>query len=531
MTKRYDVIVIGAGHNGLVTAAYLARSGLHVLVLEQRDAIGGAAATEAIHPGFRVDTVAHRLGWNDSIIVRDLNLKRHGLEILRTEPFRLSLLSAGDSLTLWSDRSKTVDSIRALSDQDAESWPAFCEQIRTLTELLRSLYTATPIPVPHVGAGDLGFLLKLGRKLRRLGGQQMSEVLRVPPMSVAEFLDEWFESEALKGIIGSLGISGIFQGPYAAGTTLVLLHQFVTGNRFPSSYTARGGIGAFASSLAAAATSHGATIQTSAPVANITVKDDSTAGVTLQDGTECAATRVVSNADPHRTFLEMLDPTDLDPEFVWHVRNIKFRGARAKMHFALDGVPNFSRNGDRQTLTGVLSISPSLEYLERAYDDAKYGGISAHPYLEVVIPSLVDSSLAPAGKHVMSVAMQYAPYRLATATWNEASKNRLADLIIQTLSQYAPDLSSLVIHHHLLTPVDLERQYGLPEGNGSHGELTLDQLFFMRPVPGWAQYRTPIRNLYLCGAGTHPGGGVTGLPGYNAAREILKDVKKDGKGR
>ncbi len=358
----------------------------------------------------------------------------------------------------------------------------------------------------------------------------MAEVLRTLPMSVAEFLDEWFESDALKGMLGATGITGIFQGPMAAGTAFTFLQQHVEGadGVIKPTRLVRGGMGTLTRALADAARQAGAEIRTSAAVERLNIKDGRAAGVVLASGEEIAAKRIISNADPRRTFLELVEPLHLDPEFVRKVRGIKFRGACAKVHLALGELPRFhGLNGESAHLRGTISVAPSLGYLERAYDDAKYGRTSKKPYLEAVISSLSDPSLAPAGAHVMSVLVQYAPYHLKEGNWSDTRREELGDRVVDMLADYSPNLRSAIMDRQVLTPLVLERVYGLTEGNIYHGELALDQLYFMRPVPGWARYRTPIDNLYLCGAGTHPGGGVTGAPGYNAARAILKDVKRE----
>lgn len=537
MNGAYDVIVIGAGHNGLTAAAYLGKAGQHVLVLERREVLGGASASEAIFPGFTFDTGAHRVGGLHPSVVRDLHLTRHGVEIIRTDPSVFAPTLDGRYLLLWRDLHKTVAAIANFSKTDADRWPRFVERMGKAVKFLEAVYAGTPVRVPNVGLPDLAALLRLGGGLRRLGKSEMAELVRLLPMPVAELLDEWFETDVLKGTLGALGITGLFQGPMAAGTAFVMLHHHVAsenGTLRPTRLI-RGGMGVLVEALATAARQAGVEIKTATAVERVTVKDGRATGVVLEGGDEISARRVVSNADPKRTLLAMLDPIHLDTEFVRKVQNIKMRGACAKVHLALGELPRFTclpGQGGGEHLRGVISIAPSLEYLERAYDDAKYGDVSQHPYLEVLIPSVTDPSVAPPplppspGKHAMSIFVQYAPYHLAEGTWDDAKREALGDRVVATLAEYAPNIESAILHRHVVTPLDLERVYGLTEGSINHGELTLDQLYFMRPVPGWARYRTPIQNLYLCGAGTHPGGGVTGAPGYNAAREILRDVKR-----
>lgn len=526
MSNHYDAIIIGAGHNGLVTAAYLAKAGLQVLVLERRNIVGGIAVTEELFPGFRFNTCAQGVDWLTPIIVSDLDLARHGLEMLWADSTAFTPLPDGRYLRLWRDVRKTAEEISRLSTADAEKWPAFCRQVAQMTRFLRQAYM---MPPPQVTSDDLTALMpaaKLGLSLRRLGGDDMVELLRTLPMSVAEFLDDWFETSVLQGTLGASGVTNIMQGPQSAGTAFVFLHHHIGSDQgvFRSPGLVRGGIGNLTEALAASVRQHGAEIRTEAEVAQVNIANGRVAGVTLANGEEITARRVISSADPKRTFLGLVDPLHLEPRFLRKVQNIKFRGASARVHLALDILPDFTARPDDGALRGVLSISPDLDYLERAYDDAKYGRISANPYLEVVIPSLSDPSLAPAGKHVMSIAVQYAPYRLRDRAWDDAQREVLGNHVVDTLTKYAPNIKDIILHRQVLTPLDLEQKFGLTEGNLNHGEMMLDQLLFMRPVPGWSNYRTPIESLYLCGAGAHPGGGVTGAPGYNAARVVLKDV-------
>jgi len=525
MGASYDTIVIGAGHNGLVAAAYLARAGHEVLVLEQRDVVGGAAATEDVFPGFSVDTGAHRIGGLSSTVVNDLGLGRHGLELLFAEATAFIPTVDGASLTLWRDPRKTADAIRKLSSADADAWIPFTELIGKAAGFLEAAWKSTP---PDVTGNDLGDLIasaKLGMKLRRLGKKDMVEVMRILPMSVYELLEEWFESDLVKGAIAASAVGGICQGPMAAGTVYTLLHHHVgagVGVIRPTRRV-RGGIGRLSDALVASCEQAGAEVRTGASVERVIVEDGTAVGVVV-DGTEIRAQRVVTSTDPRRTFCELVEPSEMAPEFARKVSNIRYRGVCAKVHLALSGLPDFTcQPGAGEHLKGVISISPSLQYVERAFDAAKYGRVSERPYLEVSIPSLSDPSVAPEGKHLVSIVFQYAPYTLREGAWDDAARTKLGDLAIETLSEYAPNMASLVEAQHVLTPLDLEQTLGLSEGNIYHGEMTLDQLLFMRPVPSASRYRAPIAGLYLCGAGTHPGGGVTGVPGFNAAREILKD--------
>jgi phytoene dehydrogenase-like protein len=529
MNDTYDAIVIGAGHNGLVTAAYLAKAGRRVLVLERRELIGGATVTEEIHPGFKFDTGAHSITRLHPAVVADLRLAAHGLEVLPLDPTVFAPGPNGEHLLLWRKPADTATSIGELSPADAAGWPGFTALVAKASRLLETVAETTPPDVLSKKLKDNWVMLRLAGRLRRLGKRDMVEVLRILPMTVVELLDEWFETDLLKGTLGAAGITGMSQGPMAAGTAHLFLHQHI-GTRegaLRSALRARGGIGGLAAALAKAAQGHGATIRTNAWVERITVEDGRATGVALVSGEEIAGRLVVSGVDPKRTYCDLLDPMNLDVEFLRRVRNIRFKGVCARVNLALGELPDFAcLPGAGPHLRGLISVSPSLDYLERAFDDAKYGDFSREPYLEAVIPSLTDDSLAPAGKHVMSILVQYAPYDLKGGVWDDAKREALGDRVVETLSRYAPNLEAAVLHRQVLTPLDLEAVFGLTEGNIYHGEMTLDQLFLMRPVPGWARYRAPLAGLYLCGAGTHPGGGVTGTPGYNAAREILRDARR-----
>lgn len=525
--SNYDALIIGAGLNGLTAAAYLAKAGLKVLVLEKRPVLGGAAATEEVFPGFKFDTVAHKLGGLHPDIVRDLDLAKHGLEILRSEVNTFTPLPDGRHLLLWEHSGKTIESIQQFSKSDGEKWLKFSAQMAKLAGFLDAMYSAGMPGLTASDGGDLMTLLGLGGKLRQLGNKDMMEMVRLLPMSVAELLNDWFEGDALKGTLAASGITSLHQGPRAAGTGYGFLHHHVGGKEgsFRPTAFVRGGLGKLAEALASAAKANGAEIRTNAAVAQVIVKSDRATGVTLVSGEEMSARIIISSADPRRTFFGLNDPFNLDPSFIQNVRNIRFRGVVAKVNLALDKLPNFTAlPDDNAPLRGSISISPSLNYLEKAYDAAKYGEFSPRPYLEAVIPSLLDPSRAPEGKHVMSVWVQYAPYHLKNGKWGEM-RETLGDVVVDTLAEYVPNIKDIILHRQVITPLDLEETYGLTEGNPYHGDMMLNQLFFMRPVPGWSQYRTPLGGLYLCGSGTHPGGGLPGAAGRNAAKEILKGMK------
>ena len=527
---RDRIVIIGAGHNGLVTACYLAKAGLKPLVLERRELVGGAAVTEEFHPGFRCSTLAHTTGPLLPHIARDLELTRHGLTFIKPDIRVFAPDAEGRTLRIYEDPARTARELAHISAHDAKSYPEFHESFARIGRVLAPLLTRTPPSIDKPTAGDVWHFGKLGKNFRGLGKKDAYRLLRWGPMAVADLAAEWFETELLRAVVAARGITGAFAGPWSAGTSVPLLMQAAfDGNAIAPASFVKGGMGALTHALGAAAQAAGAEVRTGADVARVLVKDGATTGVVLENGEEIAARAVVSNADPQRTFLRLVDPTDLDPDFLMKVRGYRATGTAAKLNLALAGLPTFKAlpdagaNGHRE-LQGRIHIGPNIDYLERAYDAAKYGDYSPAPYMDITIPTLADATLAPAGQHVMSIYVQFAPYHLQDGDWT-ARRAEFADTVIKTLSIYIPNLSDLIIQRQTITPLDLERTYNLTGGHPLHGEMSLDQFFTFRPVIGWAQYRTPIRGLYLCGAGTHPGGGVTGAPGANASREILKDLK------
>jgi phytoene dehydrogenase-like protein len=524
-----EIVILGGGHNALVTAFYLAKKGLKPLVLERRAIVGGAAVTEEFHPGFRCSTVAHAAGPLLPSILRDMQLAKYGLDMLES-PVRLCAPSPdGRALLLATDPQAAARQIESFSKKDAAKYLELHRALARTAAILSELLTLTPPVIEKPSNEDLWKLLKLGRKFRGLGKKEMIRVLRWGPMAVADFVSEFFETDLLRAVVAARGIYGGDMGPWSAGSTALLLLRAAS-DPFPVGNSAfpRGGIGALPAAMAASATHAGAEIRTSAEVEQILVKNGAATGVVLRRGEEIPAKRVISGMDPQRTLLGLLDPVHLPPSFIVKLQHYRCKGTAAKLNLALDSLPAFtalknSADGDA-ALAGRIHIGPGIDYLERAFDDSKYGDFSRAPYLDVAIPSILDNSLAPAGKHVMSVYMQFAPYQLKRGGWAQ-QREALAETIVKTLAAYAPDLTGKILARQMLTPKDLEETYELTGGHPFHGELALDQLFTMRPLLGWARYRTPVKGLYLCGSGTHPGNGLTGASGANAAREILKDLR------
>jgi phytoene dehydrogenase-like protein len=527
MPEARDVIILGAGHNGLVTAFYLAKAGFKPLILERRPTVGGCAVTEEFHPGFRCSRLAHNAGPIRPDIVREMALTKHGLKTYTPDVRVLSLSSDTKPLVLYSDMAGSHQEIAKFSQQDAANYLEFQKPLARIGEVANLLMTMTPPDLEDPASGNLWELVKAGRKVRGLGERDLYRMMRWGPMPVADLAAEWFETELLRGTLAAQGIFGTFLGPWSAGSSATwLLRCASDGNPAgPSSYIV-GGLGALTAAMASAAREAGAEIRASSEVVSIKVKQGSATGVVLANGDEIDARTVVSNADPKRTLLGLVDPQYLEPSFLQQLQHYRTNGTVAKVNLALGGLPKFKgANGDAALLSGRIQVSPDIDYLERAFDASKYGEFSQHPYLEATIPTLLDQSLAPPGKHVMSVYMQYAPYKLRNADW-ESLREALGNVVVKTLAEYAPDLPALVEGGEVITPKDMEETYGLTGGHIFHGELALDQLFTMRPLLNWAQYRTPIKGLYLCGSGTHPGIGLTGVSGKNAARETLKDLRK-----
>ncbi len=522
MANAYDAIVIGGGHNGLVNAAYLARAGKRVLVLERRHLLGGAAVTEEIYPGFKFSVFSYVVSLLRPEIIRDLELPRHGLHILPLES-TITPLDNGDYLGSWGDHDKNRQELYRHSPRDAEAYDLFGRLMQHMAMAVKPILGMIPPDPTSLSPRDLLGLLKVGKHFQSLGAERFHALFKLMTMSSADYLDEWFEFDALKATKSASGIIGTFLGPRSPGSAYVLLHHYMgeIDGAFRAWGFAKGGTGAISNAIGNAARALGATIRTEATVAKVLIKHGRTAGVVLENGDEILAPIVVSGLDPRRTFLDLLEPGHLPDELVDAVKRFKFRGSSGKVNLALSELPNFTcLPGEGAHLRGAISISPSLEYLERAYDDAKYGDFSRNPYMDIIIPSMIDPGMAPAGKHVMSIFVQYAPYHL-TGGWTDAKREAFGDAVVNTVAKYAPNLPKAILYRQVITPLDIENITGLTEGNIFQGELALHQLFFLRPASAWAKYRTPVRGYYQCGAGTHPGGGIMGASGRLAALEIL----------
>src|SRR6202795_3217979 len=527
MANSYDVIVIGGGHNGLVNAAYLARGGKKVLVLERRYVLGGAAVTEEIVPGSKFSVFSYVVSLLRPEIIRDLDLPRHGLEILPLDG-TMTPMPSGDYLWRVNDHAKTRRELERHSKLDAEAYEEFGKSMVAMCRFVKPILGMIPPDPTSFDPRDLKKLAFLGKRFQSLPAEDKYNLVQLMTMSAADFLDQWFETDVLKATMSASGIIGTFLGIRSPGTAYVLLHHYMgeIDGAFRSWGFSRGGTGAISNAIAAAARELGVEIRTNAPVGKILNKNGRATGVVLQSGEEIRCNVISSSVDPHHTFLSFMDAKDLPSDFVDSVKRYKFRGSSGKVNLALSALPNFKvLPGVGAHLRGAISISPGMEYMERAYDDAKYGRYSQRPYVDMVIPSLTDPSVAPPGKHVLSCFVQYAPYKLAQGTWDD-HREAFGNNVINTIAEHAPNIKDIIIDKQVLTPLDLEREFGLTQGNIFQGELSLEHLFFLRPVPGWAYYRTPIDNLFMCGSATHPGGGIMGANGRIASQVILKEWEK-----
>jgi phytoene dehydrogenase-like protein len=521
--QRYDAVVIGGGHNGLVSAAYLARAGLRTLVLERRHVLGGAAVTEEIIPGFRFSVASYVVSLLRPEIIRDLDLPGHGLRILPLDGTFTPL--DGDYLWRTDDHAQTVRELRRWSASDAEAYAEYGTLMVEMARFIKPILGVTPLDPKRPDPRDALHLAGLLRAFSRLPRRQQTAFVQLMTMSAADFLDQWFETAPLKGTMSASGIIGTFQGVRSPGTAYVLLHHYMgeIDGAFRAWGIPKGGTGGVSESIASAARSFGALIRTEAPVARITTRDGRATGVVLESGEEIAASAVLASTDAKVTFLDLIEPGVLADDFTDAIRRFRFRGSSGKVNLALDGLPDFTcLPGTGEHLRGAISFSPSLDYMEQAYDDAKAGRFSRRPYVDMIIPTLVDPRMAPPGKHIISCFVQYAPYHLADGTWDD-HREAFGDAVVDTIAERAPDIRSLIVGRQVLTPLDIERQMGLTEGNIFQGELSLEQLFLNRPAPGWARFRTPVHDLWLCGSSAHPGGGIMGAPGRIAALELLRE--------
>jgi phytoene dehydrogenase-like protein len=530
--RRYDAIVIGGGHNGLIHGAYLAKAGLRTLILERRHLVGGAAITEELHPGFWFTTFSYALSLLRPDIIQELELTKHGFMPLLM-PSSFAPKEDGDYLLLTQDRGENLREIARHSPHDADAYEAYEHDLSQVLQAIKPLLDQVPPDIFSNDPVELVALASVGQRFRRMDKKVLHNAVRLLTGSAADFLDDYFESDILKGYLASSSIIGTKVGPYSQGSGLVLLYHAIGEHdgQFGSWAFHKKGNGGFTQVLARAAEAFGAEIRLESPVERVLTRDGRATGVALADGAEYEADVVVSALDPRRTFLELVDPRELPTDLVETIERFRFQGTSAKVNFALDGAPPFPALGDRtDQYRGFTNIGPSMEYLERAYDDAKYGWYSQRPYIDCAVQSTVDPDMAPPGKHVMSCFVQYAPYHLRESDWDTEREN-LGDTVQATLERFFPGFGGLVLHREVVTPLDIERTVGLSEGNIFAGEFLAPQMFFFRPAPGWSQYRTPIEGYYQCGSGTHPGGCVMGAPGKLAAGQVLKDVAaRSGKG-
>jgi phytoene dehydrogenase-like protein len=526
----YDAIVIGGGHNGLTAAAYLARAGLTTLVLERREIVGGCCVTEEIAPGCKASTTSYIASMLRPEVISDLKLAEHGLRMVPCDPAIQVAFPDGRVIPWWAERDRAVAEFRRHSAKDAATFVRVEEQLKKLGRYLQPFFLEPPPEIDARSLAGWSDLFRVGKRFRNISSHEISQLVSFLTGSLGEFLDRNYESDTIKTMFLANNVYGKHGGPYQPGTAIGLLFHLLSGGEHESQGFyghVMGGMGAITQAMAAAGRAFGVEIRTSSPVAQIDARNGQVRGVVLEDGTEICGRIVLSNADPKRTFLKMLAEQDLPSDFVHAVRGIKMAGPCAKVNLALSEEPRFT--GTPATYTPLertfYTLVPSLEFAERCYDISKFGEIPEELWVDCVIASNADDSLAPAGTHIMTCFVQYVPYHLKNGTWDE-NRELLGDRVVRKIAEHAPNVANSIVARQILTPLDLERTYGLTEGNIFHGDLTLEQLFFMRPVAGWSQYRTPIDGLYLCGAGAHPGGGVTGAPGHNAAQQVLGDWKK-----
>jgi phytoene dehydrogenase-like protein len=529
-SKIYDAIVVGGGHNGLTAAAYLARAGLTTLVLERREIVGGCCVTEEIAPSCRVSTTSYIASMLRPEVISDLNLASYGLRMVPCDPAIQVPFPDGHVVPWWADRERAKAEFKKISARDAETFVEVDDRLKKLARYLQPFFMEPPPEIDTRSMRGWTDLFRVSKKFRGISSDEVSQLVSFLTGSLGEFLDHNYESEKMKTMFLANNVYGKHGGPYQPGTAVGLLFHLLSGgeHQLQGFYGhVMGGMGAITQALAASGRKLGVEIRTSAPVAHIDVRDGRVRGVVMEDGTEIRARIVLSNADPKRTFLKMVEASELPDEFLHSIRGIKMQGPCAKVNLVLDAEPRFiGTPPDAAALERTFyTLVPSLAFAERCYDIAKFGEIPEELWVDCVVSSNADSSLAPAGKHILTCFVQYVPYHLREGNWDE-NRELLGNRVIKKIAEYAPNVPNAIVARQVLTPLDLERTYGLTEGNIFHGDLRLEQLFFMRPVAGWSQYRTPVYGLYLCGAGAHPGGGVTGAPGHNAAHQVLRDWKK-----
>jgi phytoene dehydrogenase-like protein len=532
MADAYDAVVIGAGHNGLVAAAYLARAGMRTIVLERRHVLGGAAVTEELFPGFRYSVASYVVSLLRPEIIWDLDLPRHGLEIL---PLDGSFTPLDDGyLWMTNDHARTMANLRAFSKRDAEAYDEFGQLMADMVRFIKPIMSVVPPDPTRADPRQWLPLRALARSFRQLPSEERTAFVQLMTMSAVDFVSQWFETDALIATMSSWGIIGTFLGIRSPGTAYVMLHHYMgeVDGAFGAWGIQRGGTGAVSEAIASAARSFGVQIRCEAEVARILTNGGRATGVVLGSGEEIRARHVLSGADARRTFLQLLEPGTLPDDLVDEIRRFKYRGSSGKVNLALDGLPEFTSFPNKETtehLRGAIGIGPSIDYLERAYDDAKYGRFSREPFIDMEILTMVDPTLAPPGKHVVSCFVQYAPYQLAEGReWDDREREAFGDAVVDAIARFAPNIKDLILHRQVLSPRDLEDVLGLTEGNIFQGELTLEQLFWSRPAPGIGRFRSPLRNLWLCGSSAHPGGGIMGAPGRLAAAEVLKSERRRG---
>jgi phytoene dehydrogenase-like protein len=526
----YDAIVVGGGHNGLTAAAYLARGGLSTLVLERREIVGGCCVTEEIAPGCRVSTTSYIASMLRPEVIAELGLADHGLRMIPCDPAIQVPFPDGHVVPWWVDRERAKAEFGKISTKDAARFVEVDDQLKKLARYLQPFFMEPPPEIDTTTVGGWSDLFRVGKRFRGISSAEIAQLISFLTGSLGEFLDHNYESEKMKTMFLANNVYGKHGGPYQPGTAIGLLFHLLSGgeHELQGFYGhVMGGMGAITQALAAAGKKLGVEIRTAASVAQIEVRNGRACSVVLEDGSEVRGRMILSNADPKRTFLKMVAASELPEDFLFAVRGIKMDGPCAKVNFVLTEEPRFTGTSARATPLErtFYTLVPSLAFAEHCYDIAKFGEIPEELWVDCVVSSNADSSLAPPGKHILTCFVQYVPYRLREGNWDE-KRELLGDRVVKKIAEYAPNLPNAIVARQVLTPLDLERTYGLTEGNIFHGDLRLEQLFFMRPVPGWAQYRTPVRGLYLCGAGAHPGGGVTGAPGRNAARQALRDWKK-----